>query len=245
HEVSLQLFTRLEAFEATSDAAAATVDVPAVTPIQERSGKRKRARPRKYALDGSLTQRPHESYLLLSYAGRVEAGFLGLAGNTYGCLHGIYRSRVYTTCYDSESWRGCLIKNHVVFATWFTSCLRLVSDWFNIQCHSSSVPHIWRNCYCRESAGQPSRTGGFSVLLSGPNGNILGGGVSGLLTTASLVQVVLGSFNVESQKASKMGNSSEPMSAPPRLVPGPSATFSPPSHGTFSEPSATTAILKA
>ncbi|KAF5735872.1 putative DNA-binding protein ESCAROLA [Tripterygium wilfordii] len=96
-----------------------------------------------------------------------------------------------------------------------------------------------------ESAGQPSRTGGFSVLLSGPNGNILGGGVSGLLTTASLVQVVLGSFNVESQKASKMGNSSEPMSAPPRLVPGPSATFSPPSHGTFSEPSATTAILKA
>lgn len=40
-----------------------------------------------------------------------------------------------------------------------------------------------------ESSGQRSRTGGLSVSLSGPDGRVLGGGVAGLLTAASPVQV--------------------------------------------------------
>jgi hypothetical protein len=40
-----------------------------------------------------------------------------------------------------------------------------------------------------ENAGQRSRTGGLSVSLSGPDGRVLGGGVAGLLTAASPVQV--------------------------------------------------------
>lgn len=42
-----------------------------------------------------------------------------------------------------------------------------------------------------ESGGQRSRTGGLSVSLAGPDGRVLGGGVAGLLTAASPVQVSL------------------------------------------------------
>ena len=40
-----------------------------------------------------------------------------------------------------------------------------------------------------ENGGQRSRTGGLSVSLAGPDGHVLGGGVAGLLTAASPVQV--------------------------------------------------------
>ena len=40
-----------------------------------------------------------------------------------------------------------------------------------------------------EDGGQRSRTGGLSVSLSDPDGRVLGGGVAGLLTAASPVQV--------------------------------------------------------
>ena len=42
-----------------------------------------------------------------------------------------------------------------------------------------------------ENGGQRSRTGGLSVSLSGPDGRVLGGGVAGLLTAASPVQVLV------------------------------------------------------
>lgn len=41
----------------------------------------------------------------------------------------------------------------------------------------------------RVVGGQHSRTGGLSVSLAGPDGRVLGGGVAGLLTAASPVQV--------------------------------------------------------
>lgn len=47
-----------------------------------------------------------------------------------------------------------------------------------------------------EVGGQRSRTGGLSVSLSGPDGRVLGGNVSGLLTAASAVQVYLFTFLV-------------------------------------------------
>ncbi|KAI3989817.1 hypothetical protein MKX01_040787 [Papaver californicum] len=45
-----------------------------------------------------------------------------------------------------------------------------------------------------EVVGLRTRTGGLSVSLAGADGRVIGGGVAGLLTAASPIQVVLGSF---------------------------------------------------
>ncbi|KAF8406744.1 hypothetical protein HHK36_008836 [Tetracentron sinense] len=90
-----------------------------------------------------------------------------------------------------------------------------------------------------ESGGQRSRTGGLSVSLAGPDGRVLGGGVAGLLTAASPVQIVVGSFISGGGKESKSMNQVEPSSAPSKLGPGGGATgaSSPTSRGTPSESS--------
>lgn len=90
-----------------------------------------------------------------------------------------------------------------------------------------------------EVGGQRSRTGGLSVSLAGPDGRVLGGCVAGLLTAASPVQVIVGSFIPEARKEPKPVNHVEPFYAPAKLtqasgVTGPS---SPPSRGTLSESS--------
>ncbi|KAJ7967007.1 AT-hook motif nuclear-localized protein [Quillaja saponaria] len=90
-----------------------------------------------------------------------------------------------------------------------------------------------------ENCGQRSRTGGLSVSLSGPDGRVLGGGVAGLLTAASPVQVVVGSFMADGRKEPKPANQTEILSVFPKLITssGPTGASSPPSHGTFSESS--------
>ncbi|XP_057489979.1 AT-hook motif nuclear-localized protein 10-like [Actinidia eriantha] len=90
-----------------------------------------------------------------------------------------------------------------------------------------------------EVGGQRSRTGGLSVSLAGPDGRVLGGCVAGLLTAASPVQVIVGSFFADGRKESKPVNHVEPLSAPPKTTPGAGATgaSSPPSRGTLSESS--------
>ncbi|KAI3946560.1 hypothetical protein MKW92_042918, partial [Papaver armeniacum] len=70
-----------------------------------------------------------------------------------------------------------------------------------------------------ESGGQRSRTGGLSVSLAGPDGRVLGGSVAGLLTAASPVQVVVGSFVVDGHKAAK-SNQFESNYAPVKSNPG-------------------------
>lgn len=88
-----------------------------------------------------------------------------------------------------------------------------------------------------ESDGHRSRTGGLSVSLSGPDGRVLGGGVAGLLTAASPVQVIVGSFMADGRKESK-ANHAEPFLGTARI--GSSGGFtgaSSPSHGTLSESS--------
>ncbi|XP_077209798.1 AT-hook motif nuclear-localized protein 10-like isoform X2 [Tasmannia lanceolata] len=88
-----------------------------------------------------------------------------------------------------------------------------------------------------ESGGQRSRTGGLSVSLAGPDGRVLGGGVAGLLTAASPVQVVVGSFIADGQKEKKSTNPSD-LSAQLKIGSGgPGGTGSPPSRGTLSESS--------
>ncbi|KAG8654476.1 AT-hook motif nuclear-localized protein 10 isoform X2 [Manihot esculenta] len=90
-----------------------------------------------------------------------------------------------------------------------------------------------------ENGGQRSRTGGLSVSLSGPDGRVLGGGVAGLLTAASPVQVVVASFISDGRKESKLANQIEPLSAVTKFAPalGTTGPSSPPSRGTLSESS--------
>ncbi|KAG7569038.1 PPC domain [Arabidopsis thaliana x Arabidopsis arenosa] len=92
-----------------------------------------------------------------------------------------------------------------------------------------------------ENDGQRSRTGGLSVSLSSPDGNVLGGSVAGLLIAASPVQIVVGSFIPDGEKEPKqhvgqMGLSSPtlPRVAPTQVLMTPG---SPQSRGTMSESS--------
>ncbi|KAL5557668.1 hypothetical protein UlMin_033879 [Ulmus minor] len=90
-----------------------------------------------------------------------------------------------------------------------------------------------------ENGGQRSRTGGLSVSLSGPDGRVLGGGVAGILTAATPVQVVVASFIADghARKESKSAQT-EHHAAPPKIAgSGPSGASSPPSRGTLSESS--------
>ncbi|KAF8015000.1 hypothetical protein BT93_H0708 [Corymbia citriodora subsp. variegata] len=88
-----------------------------------------------------------------------------------------------------------------------------------------------------ESDGHRSRTGGLSVSLSGPDGRVLGGGVAGLLTAASPVQVIVGSFIADGRKDSK-ANHAEPFLGTARIASSGGFTgASSPSHGTLSESS--------
>ncbi|XAR73661.1 hypothetical protein NMG60_11007702 [Bertholletia excelsa] len=95
-----------------------------------------------------------------------------------------------------------------------------------------------------DSGGQRSRTGGLSVLLSGPDGRVLGGGVAGLLVAATPVQVVVGCFRAgkEGLKSPKQADpilkspkQADPITAPPKFVPGASAAEIPASSGTLGE----------
>lgn len=52
-----------------------------------------------------------------------------------------------------------------------------------------------------ENSGTRSRTGGLSVTLAGPDGQVIGGEVAGLLMAASPVQVVVGSFLSNGRKS--------------------------------------------
>lgn len=60
-----------------------------------------------------------------------------------------------------------------------------------------------------ESDGSRSRTGGLSVSLAGPDGQVLGGGIAGVLRAAVPVQVIVGSF-IADGKIPKSGPSSSP-----------------------------------
>ncbi|KAI4315133.1 hypothetical protein L6164_027976 [Bauhinia variegata] len=53
-----------------------------------------------------------------------------------------------------------------------------------------------------ENNGGRSRIGGLSVSLAGSDGRVLGGGVAGMLTAASPVQVIVGSFIADGKKSS-------------------------------------------
>ncbi|CAN4083617.1 unnamed protein product [Withania somnifera] len=90
--------------------------------------------------------------------------------------------------------------------------------------------------FTSESGGQCSRTGSLTVSLAGPVGQVLGGGVAGLLTAAAAVQVIVGSFSTEGQTQLK-SEYSDTLGTPATFFSGASVARSPPSFGTLSESS--------
>ncbi|CAA7407251.1 unnamed protein product [Spirodela intermedia] len=74
-----------------------------------------------------------------------------------------------------------------------------------------------------ESGGQRGRTGGLSVSLAGPDGRLLGGGVAGLLTAASPVQVVVGSFIIDGRREPQQVKPQEPTPSLAEMAPRPVA----------------------
>ncbi|KAK4374285.1 hypothetical protein RND71_004962 [Anisodus tanguticus] len=103
--------------------------------------------------------------------------------------------------------------------------------WFNILSLSGSF-------LLSEIGGQRSRTGGLSVSLAGTDGRILGGCVAGVLTAASPVQVIVGSFITDGRKEPKSVNHFEASPAPLNAnLGGMTGANSPPSRGTYSESS--------
>eukprot|EP00252_Welwitschia_mirabilis_P007423 TRINITY_DN1876_c0_g1_i1.p1 TRINITY_DN1876_c0_g1~~TRINITY_DN1876_c0_g1_i1.p1 ORF type:complete len:369 (-),score=57.30 TRINITY_DN1876_c0_g1_i1:290-1396(-) len=89
-----------------------------------------------------------------------------------------------------------------------------------------------------ENCGTRSRTGGLSITLAGPDGRIIGGGVAGLLTAATPVQVVVGSFLNNGRKAQPKLSIQEPAAGVQQAnAGGTGAVASPPSRGTMSESS--------
>lgn len=52
-----------------------------------------------------------------------------------------------------------------------------------------------------DTGGVRSRTGGLSVSLAGPDGRVVGGGIAGLLTAASPIQVSTFLFPFELMKS--------------------------------------------
>ncbi|XP_077215695.1 AT hook motif DNA-binding family protein isoform X2 [Tasmannia lanceolata] len=88
-----------------------------------------------------------------------------------------------------------------------------------------------------ETGAQRSRSGGLSVTLAGPDGRVVGGGVAGLLTAASPVQVIVGGFTVNGHYESKPTQPSDPSAQLNIGTGGMSGIGSPPSRGPLNEPS--------
>ncbi|XP_022931258.1 AT-hook motif nuclear-localized protein 13-like isoform X1 [Cucurbita moschata] len=90
-----------------------------------------------------------------------------------------------------------------------------------------------------ENNGTRSRTGGLSVLLAGSDGQVLGGGVAGMLMASSQVQVVVGSFLENDKKSNNTGMLNSGSSASPSQMinfggAAAAAAASPPSLGASS-----------
>uniref|UniRef100_A0A453RKD1 AT-hook motif nuclear-localized protein n=1 Tax=Aegilops tauschii subsp. strangulata TaxID=200361 RepID=A0A453RKD1_AEGTS len=56
------------------------------------------------------------------------------------------RSWIHTSCSYSSSWRGCIVKDYVIFSEWDSCSLCSLSKWFHIKCNTSSNWYIRWNC---------------------------------------------------------------------------------------------------
>ncbi|KAK2356537.1 hypothetical protein P8452_76303 [Trifolium repens] len=91
-----------------------------------------------------------------------------------------------------------------------------------------------------ENNGEQSRTSSLYVSLAGADGRVLGGAVAGMLTAASAVQVIVGSFIMDQKKSSSSMVKSGPSSAPTSQMlnfGAPTTPTSPTSQGPSTESS--------
>ncbi|KAH7387226.1 hypothetical protein KP509_16G011500 [Ceratopteris richardii] len=78
-----------------------------------------------------------------------------------------------------------------------------------------------------ELGGTRSRTGGLSVSLAGPDGRVVGGSIAGVLIAASPVQVIVGSFLCNSKKLLPKALKTEASPAPTKPTAPSAAQTSP------------------
>ncbi|CAA3004290.1 AT-hook motif nuclear-localized 7-like [Olea europaea subsp. europaea] len=74
-----------------------------------------------------------------------------------------------------------------------------------------------------ENGGIKSRIGGLSISLAGPDGRVIGGGIAGMLTAATPIQIVVGSFMPNGYKTPKRKQNLESRVSP--LIHSPPATM--------------------
>ncbi|KAI9086283.1 hypothetical protein K1719_031737 [Acacia pycnantha] len=199
---------------------AIVVAEPATTPASggqanfDLLGKKKRGRPRKYDADGNLTTsyQNHKSASASSLSSKkarpkplphLFASFGGFFANTAG---GDFTPHVVTV-HAGEDVAGkilsfaqigprgiCIlsangaISNVTMRQPGSSGGLLTYEGRFEILSLSGSFTMN------DNGGGMTSRTGGLSVSLAGPDGRVIGGGVAGILTAASPIQVVMGSF---------------------------------------------------
>lgn len=214
--VSLPQVTKMDV---VNSAGAIVVAEPVTTPVSggqgsfDLSGKKKRGRPRKYDSDGNLTtsyqQRSASAFSLSSKRGRPKplphlfASFGGFFANTAG---GDFTPHVVTVrtgedvagkilAFAQNGPRGiCIlsangaISNVTMRQPGSSGGFLTYEGRFEILSLSGSFTMN------DNGSGMTSRTGGLSVSLAGPDGRVIGGGVAGLLTAASPIQIVMGSF---------------------------------------------------
>ncbi|ONM55929.1 AT-hook motif nuclear-localized protein 10 [Zea mays] len=205
--------------------------------------KKKRGRPRKYGPDGSMS-------LALVPASMATApappGVSGPAGT------GFTPHVIFVKAGEDVSAKIMSFPQNGTRAVCVLSANGIVSNVTLRQSATSggTVTHEGRfeilslsgSFLLSEDGGHRSRTGGLSVSLAGPDGRVLGGSVAGLLTAASPVQIVVGTFDADGEKKPKQQQQQlapsppDPSPAPLKLAPtgvaaGPS---SPPSRGTLS-----------
>ncbi|XP_028789358.1 AT-hook motif nuclear-localized protein 1-like [Neltuma alba] len=204
---------------ANNSAGAIVVAEPVTTPasggqgIFDLLGKKKRGRPRKYDSDGNLTKSyQNQSGSAFSFSSKkarpkplphLFASFGGFFADTAG---GDFTPHVVTVhtgedvagkilSFAQNGPRGiCIlsangaISNVSMRQPGSSGGLLTYEGRFEILSLSGSFTMN------DNGSGMTSRTGGLSVSLAGPDGRVIGGGVAGLLTAASPIQIVMGSF---------------------------------------------------
>ncbi|KAJ9540953.1 hypothetical protein OSB04_027459 [Centaurea solstitialis] len=184
--------------------------------------KRKRGRPRKYAPDGptaaaaAAAESGGEFSSPVSSSGKRPRGRpRGSANKHQPAVSGSPGAGFMPHILDVKSGEDVLAK-----LTWFSQnstrslCILSASGSIsNVTLQQTTTSggtvayegrfEILSLCGSFMACEDGGRTGGLSVALSGPDGRVLGGNVAGLLTAASPVQVIVGSFIPVSPKQLK------------------------------------------
>ncbi|KAL7108478.1 hypothetical protein ACP275_06G114900 [Erythranthe tilingii] len=208
----------------TPTAAPVSTEPPAPAPVPETSGKKKRGRPRKYAVDGSavaLSPMPISASIPLtgdfpawkqSKARRVDSSKkkhkldFASAGETKAySVGGSFIPHVITVNPGEDiNMKIISFSQQGSRAICILAANGSISNVTLRQPNSSGGTLTYEGCFeilsltgsfmPSDNGLTKSRSGGMSVSLAGSDGRVLGGGLAGMLVAAGPVQVVIGSF---------------------------------------------------